>query len=361
MAGIAAGLIGTNFITNFILNVSLSQSLSMMLSLVKQLQIIVHLLLMDVIMPANTGFLFSFIIGILTYDPINISDQVRIIAGLDDIQIEDENFKALSYGSPYALINFGSLNLILLISAAIFLIHLLCSICYCVRLKTFGRDQLKKTCCNRVLSFIDCSFLVLLFNSLLNIQTVSSGKAKVNSSYWISLVLIILCLAFWIFQIIFFFKYYDRLQEPLIKERFGIIYEDSNLTKDYKRRVMHRIVSIFRVILLCVSIIFWQKGDWLVIQVSLVNILTIWVINELGNKPYKLPAINRFELASESLILLIINCILTCSLPEVTPDAREYVGFFINTMVILNIALTQAYIFKENYRTIRLRCLKCKY
>ena len=68
--------------------------------------------------------------------------------------------------------------------------------------------------------------------------------------------------------------------------------------------------------------------------------MTIWVIDELGSKPYEQPAINRFELASEFLILFILNCILTCALPEIKPDAREYVGIAINAAVILNIILT---------------------
>ena len=124
---------------------------------------------------------------------------------------------------------------------------------------------------------------------------------------------------------------------------------------------MHPIISILRVLVICSTIIFWQNGYWLVIQVSIIHILTIWVINELGNKPYKEPAINRFELASEFLILFILNCMLTCSIPEVTPNAREYVGVAINTMVIFIIFITQGYIWKQNFRAITLRCRKCKY
>jgi hypothetical protein len=74
VAFFTASVIGTNFTISIILKFSANQSMSMMISLLKQLQIIVHLLLMDVIMPANTAFLFSYLIDVLTFDPIDIGD-----------------------------------------------------------------------------------------------------------------------------------------------------------------------------------------------------------------------------------------------------------------------------------------------
>ena len=86
---------------------------------------------------------------------------------------------------------------------------------------------------------MDTSYLIFVFGALLNIQTVNSNEAGVNSSYWVSLVLISLCIGYLIFNVIFLSKYYDRLEEPKIKEKFGVLYENFNFKKDYKIRIMY--------------------------------------------------------------------------------------------------------------------------
>ena len=53
----------------------------------------------------------------------------------------------------------------------------------------------------------------------------SRDEGIVNSSYWVSLVLLAVTIGFCLFYIIFFAKYKDRLEEPRIKEKFGAAYE----------------------------------------------------------------------------------------------------------------------------------------
>lgn len=80
--------------------------------MVKQLQIIVHLLLMNVILPSSTAAFFSKLVGILTFDPIEITDQIGQVAYIPiEKEVDSPNFRELEYSSPFALINFGSLCL----------------------------------------------------------------------------------------------------------------------------------------------------------------------------------------------------------------------------------------------------------
>ena len=64
----------TSFSLNFILNLIVSQGLNLMLGLIKSLQVIVHLTLVNVIIPANAMLFFSMIFEIIAFDPIDIED-----------------------------------------------------------------------------------------------------------------------------------------------------------------------------------------------------------------------------------------------------------------------------------------------
>ena len=54
-----------------------------MLSSIKNLQVIVHLTLVNVIIPANAMIFFSMIFQIIAFDPVNIQDQVADLFEID--------------------------------------------------------------------------------------------------------------------------------------------------------------------------------------------------------------------------------------------------------------------------------------
>mmetsp|Transcript_34941 Transcript_34941/g.42830 ORF Transcript_34941/g.42830 Transcript_34941/m.42830 type:complete len:94 (-) Transcript_34941:1640-1921(-) len=70
----ASAGVGASFSFNIILNLVASQSLNQMLSSIKNLQVIVHLTLVNVIIPANAMIFFAAILEIIAFDPIDIED-----------------------------------------------------------------------------------------------------------------------------------------------------------------------------------------------------------------------------------------------------------------------------------------------
>ena len=134
---------GVNAAVNTLMNLLFNASMSMMISLIKQLQIIVHMIMFRAaILPGNTAILFSQLIGILTFDPIEVGDQVAFIYGLDgELENENDRFQQLGYGSPYCVMNLGSMNLIIFISIFAVLIHSLMALCpaKCAKARGYGR------------------------------------------------------------------------------------------------------------------------------------------------------------------------------------------------------------------------------
>ncbi len=64
-----------------------------MLAAIKHLQVITHLCLMSVIIPANAQIYFGYIFTVIAFDPIEIQDQVENFFNLeqsDDFELEDK-------------------------------------------------------------------------------------------------------------------------------------------------------------------------------------------------------------------------------------------------------------------------------
>ena len=68
---------------NFILQIILSGSLQMMFSAMKKLQIIIHLLLINVFIPPNDSMFFSTLLSLVNYNIINLEKPTRRILDLN--------------------------------------------------------------------------------------------------------------------------------------------------------------------------------------------------------------------------------------------------------------------------------------
>ena len=69
---IASASVGTSLSFNFVLNILMRTSLNSMLSAIKFLQIVVHLTLLSVIVPANAQIFYGAIAEIVAFDPIEL-------------------------------------------------------------------------------------------------------------------------------------------------------------------------------------------------------------------------------------------------------------------------------------------------
>ena len=114
--GVAVGAgVGASFSFNIVLNLIIGLSLNQILSSIKNLQVIVHLTLFKVIIPANASIFYAIIFKIIAFDPIDISEYVIDIFEIKDTEASDlsPNFYYLGYGSASVMLNMGSMLLIL--------------------------------------------------------------------------------------------------------------------------------------------------------------------------------------------------------------------------------------------------------
>lgn len=178
--GVAAGGVGGSFGFNFILNLLMSTSMNQMLGSIKNLQVIVHLVLMNFIVPAVTQIFFAAVIQMIAFDPFEgAGEYTKEYLSLEADDEEDEpvlaeNFVQLGYESPYYLTNLGSLLYIVLAYLALIPVFALLAVMPCCseKVKKWSANKVQGAFYNGLLSFVDGTFLLLFITGMINIKHV---------------------------------------------------------------------------------------------------------------------------------------------------------------------------------------------
>ena len=103
----AGGLVGAGFSFTAVINFVVGSRMNEMLGSVKNLQLIVHLTLMYVVVPANAMVLFSAIFEYVTFDLFDTSSLTASYYSPSEVEVSD-SLEQLGYESAFCLINLGS-------------------------------------------------------------------------------------------------------------------------------------------------------------------------------------------------------------------------------------------------------------
>ena len=126
--------VGMTMSVQYLVSVLMNSGLGALMASIKTMQIITHLSLMPVIIPANAMIFFSFIFSAVSFDPVDIQEPVEEYFNLKQTEGVElaNNFVELGYESSYMLSNLGSLLLILVSEFAFILMIILL---YCAPVK----------------------------------------------------------------------------------------------------------------------------------------------------------------------------------------------------------------------------------
>ena len=170
-----------------------------MLSAIKNVQVIVHLTLLDVIVPGNAQIFFGAIAEMVAFDPIELDELIDFgfrTRPEDDYELVGlENFTQLGYESRNFLVNLGGLRLVLLIQ--ILLIPILVASAMmpwcCQKLSMWFKKKVDSIFFTSIYTFIDSTFLVIFIIGLLNVREVYNGHLEVDTSFWIAISALAVC------------------------------------------------------------------------------------------------------------------------------------------------------------------------
>ena len=87
--------------------------------------------LLDVLMPANCGYFFSFLMTIASFDIIPTDDLYASMFKLPESEPINQNFEIIGYESIYFVMNLGSLFIFMSMIPIAAIIALILGICKC--------------------------------------------------------------------------------------------------------------------------------------------------------------------------------------------------------------------------------------
>ena len=140
---------------------------------------------------------------------------------------------------------------------------------------------------------------------------------------------------------ILYFHRKGKLSGDKQKQTCGYLYEDLNYEKEGWGALCYPMLCNLRLIMLVYVTLYLQ--DYMVIQVSLMSLSTIYMMHILTSKQPYLDLRTNYGsqgLAGEVVILVVNDLFLFATDPQVIPDNREAIGFVIIAVVGLNITIT---------------------
>ena len=96
----------------------MGSSMNAMLASIKNVQVIVHLSLLNVIVPANAQIFFGAVAEMVVFDPVDVSEYISAAKVFDAVFTDfeaDPDFEQLGYESVFFDSNLGGLRFILVI------------------------------------------------------------------------------------------------------------------------------------------------------------------------------------------------------------------------------------------------------
>ena len=107
------------FAGNFALNFFLAGSLNSLWSLIESQQLVVVMPLFNVILPANAGIIFSVLMNIAAFDPIDAEVTVIPLLDLEETGPYESKFDVLGFESLFCLANMGTQAILITLSSTL--------------------------------------------------------------------------------------------------------------------------------------------------------------------------------------------------------------------------------------------------
>ena len=251
-------------IFNFVMNMVFSGALQEMLSAMKKMQIMIHMLLINVQIPPTAQIFFSSLLKLVTFEIIDISSYIRKVLNLEEDAGLSSNFEELGYQSQFSIILLGNLYiaLILMLFGLIFIFSTR-------RFKSkqwFNklRNNLKtKLIWHGALGLLNESYLIICISCFVNL--ISTKKASKFGEYFSitnAFLFLVVVLGYPILILIILVKNQPKLHLKQFRDRFGDFYLHFRY-KEGRHTVLEPFYSALRRLIHAVTVVFFVSQPFM--------------------------------------------------------------------------------------------------
>jgi succinate dehydrogenase/fumarate reductase cytochrome b subunit len=228
-----------------------------MLSAMKKMQIMIHLLLIEVEIPATCQIFFGSLLKLVTYELIDISQYIKNGLKLHDDVGFSENFEQLGYQSSYSIVLLGNLYIALI--ALILGIILFFSTRRCTSSERFNKLRAKLQSVliwHGTLGLFNESYIVICVSCFVNITVIKSGLTFGETfSLANACLLLLVVLGYPILILTILLKNQPNLHKSEYRDQFGEFYLQFRY-KEGKTKVLEPFYSALRRLVQIAAVVF---------------------------------------------------------------------------------------------------------
>lgn len=217
-------------VANFVLNMALSGMLQEMFAAMKKMQLMIHLLLINVVVPASCQMFFNSLLNLVTYNIVDFSPYLKRGLKLDNDVAMADNFDSLGYNSHFLILNMSNFFVAFVVILCIFA-FIIATIPLTSRfplLQNLRQRLMKKMMWAPILDLFNESYLGMAISIFINLYF---WKDQDNIGKKFNLALsntFIFCmvLTYPVFCLVFLVREYENLKKDWYCEKFGSMYEN---------------------------------------------------------------------------------------------------------------------------------------
>ena len=292
--------------SNVVINLLFAGSLQMLLGAVKHIQILGHMMLVRLTIPATAQVFFSYLLRIVCLDLIDLDEWYDSVLELKDNRALSPNFSMMDYESLYSIRNYGSLYFIFAIAPTVVVIAWLLKffnneIALRVHLKVMNLAFWGST-----LSFMNESLLLFCLCGMINTHDLGwdTYGQVINS------VNAIVFLAISLFTLFFFGLFFQLNMRYVLKykrsfrEKYFSFFGQLNYIRQKKKAFFFIFFTAVRKVLMCASLVYLQADPLFTVHTfyafGIFMSLSVAYI-----KPFRDPINNKLEFLNEVSTLVV--------------------------------------------------------
>jgi len=183
-------------VSSLVLNILMAGPLQAIFDVVKSTQILLHLLLINVSIPATTSTFFIQLIALMTYKIFDPSSFFIDYLNLEELEPLTDQYDLLGYQSLYVILNLGS------VCFSLFLPYLIWALMYLVinhliiKYKTFAEKVTNYFFFDKAFAYLNETYFLLAMCASINLHYFVWGSHGDNTNSLLTVVLLAVVVAF---------------------------------------------------------------------------------------------------------------------------------------------------------------------
>jgi magnesium-transporting ATPase (P-type) len=219
----------------------------------------VHLLIVNVRIPANAQAFFAGLLSFVTFDIIELGPYIRAGLKLEETDDLTENFQNLGYQSNFFAINIGTQGMIICVLVFLLIFHVTTSGVKNEKFVRFRAIVTKGLIWNNLLTFFTESYMLMSISTVTNYTEFYFNSLGTIVSSNLCMLGTVIIFGFPLWLLIFLNAKKDKLHLKKYRDKYGEVYEHLAYRREGPKALLEPGLSLVRVLILTFTLIFLQE------------------------------------------------------------------------------------------------------